>query len=166
MKVWGTSERSNSLRQPKEMLIVIVQWSNCSTLLPHGLQYARFPCPSPSPRVCWNSCLLSWWCHPTILSSVIPFSFCLQSFPESGSFPMSWFFPSGGQSTGASASALVFPMNIQGWFPLGLTGLMSMQSQGLSRLFPSTTVRKHQFFGSQLSLWSNSNIHTWLREKS
>ena len=133
-----------------------------NSLLPHGLQQDRLPCPSPSPRVCSNSCPLSQWCHPTISSSVVPISSHLQSFPASGSFPMSWLFPSGGQSIGASASASVFPKNIQGWFPLGQTGLNSLHSKGLSRVFSSTTVQNHQFFGTQPSLWSNSHIHTWL----
>ena len=104
------------------------------------------------------------WCHPTISSSVIPFS-CLQSFPASGSFPMSQFFISGGQSNGVTASASVLPVNIQSWFPLGWTGWISLQSKGLSRVFSNTTVQKHQFFGAQLSLYSNSHIHTWLLEK-
>ena len=108
---------------------------------------------------CSNSCPSSWWYHPTISSSVIPFSSHLQSFPASGSFPMSQFFTSGGQNTGVSASAPVLPMNIQGWFPLGLTGWISLQSKGLSRVFSNTTVQKHQFFGTQLSLQSNSHIH-------
>ena len=112
-----------------------------------------------------NSCPLSQWCHSTILSSVVPFSSCLQSFQASGSFPMSQFFASGGQSIGVSASASVLPMNIQDWFPLGLTGWICLQSKGLSRVFSNTTVQKHQFFGTQLSLWSNSHIHTWLLEK-
>ena len=116
---------------------------------PHGLQHARLPCPSLSPRVCSNSCPLSWWCHPTVSS----FSSCSQSFPASGSSPMSQLFASGSQSTGASASASVLPVNIQGWFPLGLTGLISLQSKGLSRVFSSTKIWKHQFFGIQLSLW-------------
>ena len=107
---------------------------------------------------------LSLWCHPTISSSVIPFSH-LQSFPASGPFPVSQFFTSGGQSIEASASASVLPMNIQDWLPLGLTGLISLQSKGLSRVFSSTTVWKHQLFGAQLSLWSNSHIHIWLLEK-
>ena len=115
----------------------------------------------PSPGACWNSCPSSWWCHPVILSSVIPFS-CLQSFPASGSFLMSWLFPSGGQSIGASALASVLPMNIQGWFPVGLTSLISLQSEGLSRVFSNTTVQKHQFFGTQPSLWPNSHIYTWV----
>ena len=123
-------------------------------------------CPSPAPRVYSNSCPLSWWCHPTISSSIVPFSSCLQSFPASGSFPVSQFFSSGGQSIGVSASASVLPMNIHNWFPLGLTGLISLQSKGLSRVFSNTTVQKHQFFGAQLSLWSNSHIYTWLLEKS
>ena len=110
----------------------------------HGLQHTRFACPSLSPGACSNSCPLSQWCHQTISSSVVPFSSYLQSFPASGSFPMSQLFPSGGQSIGASASTSVLPMNIQGWFPLGLTGLISLQSKGLSRVFSNTTVQKHQ----------------------
>ena len=136
-----------------------------NSLQPHGLQHARLPCSSPTPWACSSSCSLSWWCHPTISSSVIPFSSCLQSFPASGSFPMSQFFTSGGQSTGASAPASVLPINIQGWFPLELTSLISFLSKGLSRVFSSTTVWKHQFFGAQPSLWSNSHIHTWLLVK-
>ena len=133
-----------------------------NSLWPHGLQHTRLPCPSSSPRVCSNSCPLSRQCHPTISSSVVPFSFCLQSFPASGSFPMNQLFTSGGQSIGASASASVFPINIQGWFPLGLTGLISLQSKGLSRVFSSTMIWKSQFFGTQSSLWSSSHICTWL----
>ena len=136
-----------------------------SSLQPHGLQHTRLPCPSPSPRACSSSCPLSRWCHPTISSSVVPFSSCLQSFPASGSFLASQLFASGGQGTGASASASVFPMNIQDWFLLGLTGLILLQSKGLWRVFSNTTVQKHHFFGTQLSLWSNSHIHTWLQEK-
>ena len=135
------------------------------SLLPHELQYARPPCPSPAPLVYSNSCPLSRWCHPTISSSVIPFSSGLQSFPASGSFQMSWLFISGGQSIGASASTSVLPKNIQDWFPLGLTSLLSLQFKGLSRVFSNTTVRKHQFFSTQPSLWSNSHIHTSLLEK-
>ena len=134
------------------------------SLWPHGLQHARLPCPSPTPRVCSNSCPSSRWYHPTITFSVVPFS-CVQSFPASGSFPMSQFFVSGGQNIGASTSAQVLPMNIQDWFLSGLTGLISLQSKGLSRVFSSTPVQKHQFFSTQLSLWSNSYIHTWLLEK-
>ena len=119
------------------------------SLLPRGLQqHARLQCPSPTLRACWNSCLSSQWCYPTTSSSVVPFS-CLQPFPESGSFPMSQFFQSGGQSIGVSASESVLPMNIQCWFPLGSTGLISLQSKGLSIVFSNTTVQKHQFFGTQ-----------------
>ena len=119
------------------------------SLWPHGLQHARLPCPSPTPRACSNSRPSSWWCHPTISSSVVPFSSHLHSFPASGSFPVSQFLASGGQSIGASASVL--PMNIQDWCPLGWTGLISLQSKGLSRVF-SNTVQEHQFFSTQLSL--------------
>ena len=122
------------------------------SLRPYGLQPARLPCPSLSPRPCSNSCALSWWCHPTISSSVIPFFSCLQSSPASGSFLMSWLFASGGQSIAVSASASVLPMIIQALFPLGLTGLISLQSKRLSRVFSNTTVQNHQFFGPQLSL--------------
>ena len=136
------------------------------SLRPHGLQYARFPCPSPTLRACSNSCSLSQWCHPIISSSVIPFSSCLQSFPASGSFPMSQFFTSGCESIGASALASVLPMNIKDWYPLRLTGLISLKCKGCSRVFSNTTVQKHWFFGTQLSLWSNSHIYTWLLEKT
>ena len=122
------------------------------SLQPHTLQLARLPCPSPTPGAYSNSGPLSRWCHPTISSSVIPFSSCLQSFPASGPFPMSQLFISGGQSIGASVSASVLPMNVQDWFPLGLTGLISLQSKGLSVVFSNTTVQKLQFFGAQLSL--------------
>ena len=138
------------------LLVQGIQFSSvtqlCLTLWPHGLQFARLPCPSPAPAACSNSCPSSWWCHSTISSSIIPFSSCLQSFPASGSFPVSQFFASCGQSIGASASASILPMNIQDWFPLGLTGWISLQSKGLSRVFSNTTVQKHQFFGTQLSL--------------
>ena len=133
------------------------------TLRPHGLQHARLPCPSLSPRVCSNSCPLSWWCHPTISSSVSPLSSCTQSFPASGSFPVSQYFASGGQSIGVSASASVLPVNIQDWFSLGWTGWISLQSKGLPRVFSNTAVQKHQFFSAQPSLWSH--ICTWLLEK-
>ena len=128
------------------------------------LQHSRLPCPSPSTGAYSNSCPLSQWCHPTISSSVSPFSSCLQSFPASGSFLMSQLFTSGGQSIGASASTSVLPKNIQDWFPLGFTGLISLLSKGLSRVFSNTTVQKNLFFGAQLFLWSNSHIHTWLLE--
>ena len=140
---------------------------SCPTLCdPHGLWHASLPCPSLSPRVCSNSCPFSWWCHPIILSSVAPVSSCPQSFPASGSVPMSWLFTSGGQSTGVSASASVLPVSIQDWFPLGLTGLIALQSKKLSRDFSNTIVEKHQFFCAQSSLWSNSLLHTWLLEKA
>ena len=131
------------------------------SLRPHELQHTRLPCPLPSPGVCSNSCPSSQWCHRTISSSVAPFSSCPQSFPASGSFPVSQLFSSGGQSIGASASASVHLMNIQGWFLLGLIGLISLLSKGLSRVFSCTTVRKHKFFSAQPSLWSNSHICTW-----
>ena len=123
-----------------------------NSLRPRGLQLARLPCPSPTPGAYSNSCPSSWWCHPTISSSVVPFSSCPQSFPAPGSFPRSWFFASGGQGIGVSASASVLPMNIQDWFPLGMTGWISLQFRGLSRVFSNTTVQKHQFFGSSILL--------------
>ena len=135
--------------------------SVCLTLRPHGLQNARLSFPSPTPRACSNSCPSSWWCHPTISSSAVPFSYLL-FFPASGSFQISQFFASGGQSVGVSASASVLPMNIQDWFLLGWTGRISLLSKGLSRVFLNTTVQKHQFFSAQLSLWSNSYNHTQL----
>ena len=134
------------------------------SLRPHGPQHTRLPCPSPSPGACSNSCPLSQWCHPTISSSVIPFSHLL-SFKASRSFPVSWLFPSEGQSIGVSASASILPVNFQGWFPLGLIGLISLLSKGLCRVFFSTKTQSHQFFGAQPSVWSNSHIHTWLLEK-
>ena len=129
----------------------------------HELQLARLPCPPLSPRVCSNSCPLSQWCYLAISSSASPFSFYLQSFPPSGSFPVSQLFPPGGQSIGATA--LVLPINVEGWSPLELTGLISLVSRGLSRVFSSTTIQKHQFFGALHSSWSNSHISTWLLEK-
>ena len=134
------------------------------SLWPHELQHARLPCPS-TPGAYSNSCPLSQWCHPTISSSVVPFSSCPQSFPKSGSFPMSRFFALGGHSTGVSVSTSVLPMNTKDWSPLGWTGWISLQSKGLSRAFSNTTVQKHQFFGSQLSSQSSSHIHTWPLEK-
>ena len=134
-----------------------------NSLRPHRQQHTRLPCPSPPPGACSNLCPLSWWCHLTILSSVVPFSSCLQSFQASGSFLMSQLFTSGGLNIGASASVLL--MYIQDWFPLGWTGWISLQSKGLLRVFSNTTVQKHQFFGTQLSLLSNSHIHTWWLEK-
>ena len=134
---------------------------------PYGLQHARLPCPSSSPRVCSNSCPLSQWYHPTICplsSPVIPFSSCPQYFPASGSFLIIWLFASGGQSIGASALAIVPPMNVQDRSPLGWIGWISSHSKGFSRVFSNTTVLKRQFFGTQSSLWSNSHIRTWLLE--
>ena len=144
-------------------MIQLYQFSHSAlnnSLLPHGLQHARLPCPSPTPRACSNSCSSSRWCQPTISSSVVPFSSCLQTSPSSGSYPMNQFFASGGQSIGVSASASVLPTNIQDWFPLGLTGWISLLSKGPSRVFSNTIAQKHLF-----SLWSNSHIHTWLPEK-
>ena len=128
------------------------------SLQPHGLQHTRLPCPSPTPGACSKSCPSSWWCHPTISSSVVPFSSHPQSFPALRSFPMSQLLASGGQSIGVSAFVSVFPMNTH---PLGWTGWTSLQSKGLSRVFSNTIVQKHQSFGAQLSSQSNSHIHTW-----
>ena len=129
-------------------LLLLFSYSVVSnSLQPHGLQHARLLCPSPSPRVCSNSYPLTQWCHPTISSSATPFSSCPQSFPES--FSLSRLFASDSQSIGVAASASIFPVNIQGWFPLGWTGLISLKSKGLSRVFSSTTIWNHQFFGTQ-----------------
>ena len=128
---------------------------------PQRLQHARLPCPSPTPGTCSNSYPLSQWCYPTISSPVVPFSSCLQSFLASGSYPVSQFFASGGQSTGVSASASLLPMNTQDWSPVGWTSWISLQSKGLSRVFSNTIVQKHQFFSTQPSSESNSHIHTW-----
>ena len=130
------------------------------SLWPHGLQHAKLPCPSPTPGAYSNSCPLSWWCHPTI-SSVVPFSSHLQSFPASGSFQISQLFASGVQSIGVSASTSVPPMNTQDWSPVGWTGWISLQSMGLSRVFSNTTVQNHQFFCAQLSFQlSHSHMTT------
>ena len=148
---------------PPEKPYWYIQFSSVQSLSrvqlfwPHELQHARPPCPSPTPRVHPNPRPLSWWCHPTISSSVVPFSSSLQSFPASGSFQMSQLFASGGQNIGVSASTSVLPMNTQDWFPFGWTDWTSLQSKGFSRVFSNTTVQKHQFFGTQLSLWSNSH---------
>ena len=136
-----------------------------NSLQPHESQHARPPCPSPTPRVHPNSCPLSWWCHPSISFSVVPFSSCPQSLPASQAFPMSQLFTSGSQSIGVSASASVLPMNIQDWSPLGWTG-WSLAVQGTLKSLLQDTVQKHQFFSTQLSLYYNSHIHTWLLEKS
>ena len=135
------------------------------SLRPHELQHTRPPCPSPTPGVHPKSCPSSRWCHPAVSSSVVPFSFCPQSLPASGSFPMSQLFASGGQSIGVSALASFLPKNTQDWSPLVLTGWIFLQSKGFSRVFSNTTVQKHQFFGAQLSSQSNSHIHTWPLEK-
>ena len=147
-----------------QSLLLLFSLVVSDSLQPHGLQHARLPYPSPSPRICSNSCPLTQWSHATI-SSVTPFSSCPQSFPASGYSPMSGLFTTVGQNTGALASASVLPVNIQGWFPLGLTGLISLLSKGLSRLFTSTTVWRHQFFGALPFLLSSSHICIWLLEK-
>ena len=131
----------------------------------HELQHNRPPCPSPTPGVYSNSCPSNRWCHAAISSFVIPFSSSTQFLPASGSFPMSQLFPSGGQSTGVSASTSVLPKNTQDWSTLEWTGWTSLQSKGLSRVFSNTAVQKQQFFGAQLSSQSNSHIHTWPLEK-
>ena len=162
LRVPWTARRSN---QP---ILKEVQFSRSAvsdSLWPHESQHARRPCPSPSPGVHLDSRPSSQWCHPAILSLVVPFSSCLQSFPASGSFPVSQFFRTGGQSIGVSASTSVLSVYIQDWFHLGLTGLISLQSKGLSRVFSNTTAPKHQFFGLKPSLWSNSYTHTCLLEK-
>ena len=144
-----------NISYPSFLFACSVQFSHSvvsNSLRPHGLQHARPPCPSLTPGVYLNSCPLSWWCHPTISSSVIPFSSRLQSFPASGSFPMSQLFASGGQSIRVLASTSVLPMNTQDWSPLGWTGWISLQSKGLSKVFSNTTIQKHQFFSTQLSL--------------
>ena len=167
-KLWISLVRNHAL------IAVSINWEgsllfSCSVMFdsmwPHRLQHARLPCPSLSSRVCSDLCLLSRWCHPTISSSVNPFSSCPQSFPASGSFPASQLFASGGQTIGVSASASVLSMNIQDEFPLGLTGLVSLLSKGLSRVFSSTTFWKHQVFSTQPPLWFNCHIRTWLLEK-
>ena len=150
------------LYQPQLLLFSCSVGSD--SLWPHGLQNARLPCPSLSPGVCSDSRPLSRWCHPTISSSVVPFSFCPQPFPASGSFPVSQLFTSGTQSIGASASASVLSVNIQSWFPLGLAGSILLY-KGLSRVFSSTPFQNHQFFSAQSPLRSNTHICTWLLEK-
>ena len=167
MAVWGGL--TNSCDSPW-------QWLNqtccccCSvaksySLLLHGLQHARLFCTPLSPGVCSDSCPLSQWCYLTISSSATLFSFCLQSFPASRSFPVRWLFISGGQSIGTSVLASVIPMKIHGWFPSGLTDLTSLQSKELSGVLSSTAIRRYQFFGHQPSFWSNSHIHRWWLEK-
>ena len=153
------------LHRPIHRITCCSVTKSCTTLWPHGLQPTRLLCSPLSPITGSNSCLSSWWCYLTISSSATPFSRHPQSFLASESFSMSQLFTVGGQSIGASGLASVLPMNTQGWFPLGLAGLISLQSKGLLRVFSSSTIRKHQFFGVQPSLWSNSHIHTWLLEK-
>ena len=155
----------SSDKSSKIFLLLSSHSVESDSLQPHELQHARLPCLSPTPGACSNSCPSSQWCHPTMSSSVIPFFSCLQSFPATESFPMSQFFIWGGQSIGASASESVLPMNIQSWFPLGLTGLISLLSKGFSRVFFNTLVWKHQFFSAQPSWWSKFHILTWLLEK-
>jgi len=156
-------------REPLPLSIWVfssIQWLSCVWLFVTPWTAAhQASCPSSTPRVHPNPCPSSQWCHPTISSSVVLFSFYPQSLLASGSFKMSQHFTSGGQSIGASASTSVLPMNTQDWFPLGWTGWISLQSKEFSRVFSNTTVQKHQFFGAQLSLQSNSHIHTWLLEK-
>ena len=148
------------------MRIVVVQSLSFVQLFANPLWIMPgFPCPSPNPRACSNSCPSSQWCYWTISSSVVSFS-CLQSFPASGSFLMSWLFATCGHNIGALVSVSVLPMNIQDWFPLRLTSLMSLKSKGFWRVFSNTKVWKHQFFSAQPSLWSNSYINTWLLEKT
>ena len=161
------SSKSNTVEILRQ--ISSVSQFSCSvvsnSLQPHESQHARHPCPSPAPGVHPNSWPLSRWCHSAISSSVVPFSSCPQSLPESESFPMSQLFAWGGQSTGVSALASFLPRNTQGWSPSEWTGWISLQSKGLSRVFSNTTLQKHQFFGAQPSSESNSHIHTWPQEK-
>ena len=148
--------------------LVSVQFSNSvmsSSLRPHESQHARLPCPSSTPGVHSDSCPSSQWCHPTISSSVVPFSSSPQSLPASESFPMSQLFMWGGQSTGVSALASFLPKKSQGWSPSEWTGWITLQSKGLSRVFSNTTIQNHQFFGAQLSTQSNCHSHTWPLEK-
>ena len=164
-RIWDWKETGPEHEKPWIPFLLFSLSVLSDSLWPHGLQCARLPWPSVFPSVCSNSCPLRWWCQPTISSSVAPLFSCPQSFPTSGSFPVSWLFTSGGQSIRASASAISLSSEYSGWFPLGLIGLISLLSKGLSRVFSSTTVRKHPFFSPQSSLWSNSHIHAWLWEK-
>ena len=161
-KEWGMKKLRFSLLSVQGLLLVSSVAQSCLTLCdPMDCNTLGFSVSlSPTPAACSNSCPSSWWCHPTISSSVVPFSSCLQFSPASGSFPMSQLFTSGGQSF-----ASVLPINIQGRFLLGLAGLISLQSKGFLRDFSNTTVQKHQFLGAQPSLWTNYHIHTWLLEK-
>ena len=150
---------------PMAVLLLFSHWVVSSSLWPQEWQHARLPCPSLSPRVCSNSCQLNLWCHPSISSSVTPFSSCLQSFLASECFLMSWLFASGSQSIGVSASASVLPMDMQDWFHLEWAGWISLQSKGPSRVFSNTTVQNHQVFSTQPSSQSNSHMDTWILEK-
>ena len=167
--IYDSLKSSHQIKNRRELQVGKGQQFSCSvvsdSLQPHGLQHTRPPCSSPIPRASSNSCPLSQWCLQTISSSVVPLSSHLQSFPASGSFQMSQLFASSGQSFGVSASTSVLSMNIQDWFPLGLTVWIPLKSKGLSRVFSHTTVQKHRFFVTQLSLQSNSHIHTWPLEK-
>ena len=149
---------------------ISVQFSHsvmANSLQPHGLQPASLPYPSPVPRACSNSCPLSWWCHPTISSSVVPFSSCLEFFPELGAFPMSQFFASGGQSIGISASASVISMNVQDWFPLGWTGWISLLSKGLTRVFSNTTVKSINSSALSFLYWPTlTSMHDYWEKHS
>ena len=159
---WATELNWTELNLQLYVLLLFSCSIVSDSLRPHGLQHARLPCLSLSPGVWSNSCPLIWWCYSTIPSSVVPFSSCPQSFPASGSFPVSWLFASGGPSIGASASASVLWMTIQDWFPLGWTGWISLQSKGLSKVFSSNTVQKYQFFSAQPSLWSSlTSVHDY-----
>ena len=167
--MYNNATKREKRKQSYIELTFLSFWFSCSVVSdsfrPHGLKHARLLCPSPTLRPCSNSCPLSLWFHPTISSSVVPFSSCPQSFQASGSFQMSQLFTSGGQSIGVSPLASVLPKNTQDRSPLEWTGWISLQSKGLSRVFSNTTVQKHQFFGAQPSSHSNSHIHTWLLEK-
>ena len=155
----------NCLMLTSDIMLLLSCYVASDSLWPHELQPVRIPCPPFSPGVCSDSCPLHRWCQPTTWFSATPFSSCPHYFPASESFQMRWLFTSGGQSVGVSASASGVSLNIQGWFPLGWTGWISLQSKGLSRVFSNTTVQKHQFLSTQLSLQSNSHIHTWLLKK-
>ena len=162
-KLLGTTELSWIWNLKKQYSVQFSLSVMSDSLRSHEVQHARPPCPSPTPRVYSNPYPSSWWCHPAISSSVVPFSSCPQSLPASGFFPMSQLFASGGQSIGVSASASVLPMNIQGWSPLGWTGWISLQSKGLSRVFSNTTVQKHQFFQHPafLTVHTKTENHSW-----
>ena len=161
----GSNKRFVSINKPYHSSVQFSRSVVSNSLRPHEPQHTRLPCPSSTPGVHPNPCPSGWWCHPTISSSVVPF-FSLQSFSASGSLQMSQLLTWGGQSIGVSASTSVLPMNIQDWFPLGLTGLISLQSKGFSRVFSNTAVQKYKFLDSQSSLWSSSHNHTWLLKKS